>query len=75
MAIAKTKSEWWNLVRADLSKWNTQNDPDDRMGIQDWIGEVGPNIHGGIAFRDRYGDWDVSISGDEDDEDDEDEDF
>ena len=75
MPIAKTKSEWWNLVRADLSKWNTQNDPDDRMGIQDWIGEVGPNIHGGIAFRDRYGDWDVSISGDEDDEDDEDEDF
>jgi hypothetical protein len=75
MAIAKTKSEWWNLVRADLSKWNTQNDPDDRMGIQDWIGEVGPNIHGGIAFRDRYGDWDVSISGDEDDEDEEDEDF
>ena len=75
MPIAKTKSEWWNLVRADLSKWNESNHPDDRMGIQDWIGEVGPNIHGGIAFRDRYGDWDVSISGDEDDEDDEDEDF
>jgi hypothetical protein len=33
------------------------------MVIQDWIGEVGPNIHGGVAFRDRYryGDWDVSL--------------
>ena len=76
MTIAKTKSEWWDLVRADLSKWNTQNDPDDRMGIQDWIGEVGPKIHGWIAFRDRYGDWDVSLSGfPDDDEDEDDEDF
>lgn len=75
MAIAKTKEEWWSLVKADLSKWNTQNHPEDRMGIQDWIGEVGPRIHGWIAFRDRYGDWDVSLNGfpdDEDDEDDED---
>jgi hypothetical protein len=31
------------------------------MGIQDWIGEVGPNIHGGVAFMDRYGDLDVSL--------------
>jgi hypothetical protein len=32
-------------------------------------GEVGPKIHGWIAFRDRYGDWDVSLSGfPEDDE-------
>ena len=42
------------------------------MGIQDWIGEVGPKIHGWIAFRDRYGDWDVSLSGDEDEDDEED---
>jgi hypothetical protein len=66
--IAKSKSEWWDLVRQDLSKWNSSNDPDDRMGIQDWIGEVGPNIYGWTAFRDSYGDWDVRS--DEDDEDD-----
>ena len=72
MAIAKDKNEWWSLVRQDLSKWNTNNDPDDRMGIQDWIGEVGPKIHGWIAFRDDYGDWDVSLSGFPDDDEDED---
>lgn len=64
MSIAKTKEEWWSLVREDLSKWNTQNDPDDRMGIQDWIGEVGPKIHGGVAFRDQNGDWDVNLDED-----------
>lgn len=67
--IAKSKREWWDLVRQDLSKWNSSNDPDDRMGIQDWIGEVGPSIYGWTAFRDSYGDWDVrSDEGDEDDE-------
>jgi hypothetical protein len=77
MSVAKSKNEWWSLVRADLAKWNRDNDPDDRMGIQDWIGEVGPRLHGWVAFRDRYGDWDVSLSGfseDDDDEDDEDDD-
>ena len=70
--IPTTKQEWWDLVRKDLAKWNTEQHPDDRMGIQDWIGEVGPKIHGWIAFRDRYGDWDVSLSGfPEDDEDEE----
>jgi hypothetical protein len=79
MSIAKNKEEWWSLVRQDLAKWNSENHPEDRMGIQDWIGEVGPKIHGWIAFRDDYGDWDVSLSGfpedDEDDEDDWDDDF
>jgi hypothetical protein len=69
MADVKSKEEWWRRVRADLAKWNNENDPDDRMGIQDWIGEVGPKIHGWIAFRDRYGDWDVSLSGYPDEED------
>lgn len=59
--IATTKQEWWSLVRQDLANWNSKVHPEDRMGIQDWIGEVGPNIHGGVAFRDRYGDWDVSL--------------
>jgi hypothetical protein len=63
MSIAKNKEEWWSLVRQDLAKWNSENHPEDRMGIQDWIGEVGPKIHGWIAFRDDYGDWDVSLSG------------
>jgi hypothetical protein len=69
MADVKSKEEWWRQVRADLAKWNNKNDPDDRMGIQDWIGEVGPKIHGWIAFRDQYGDWDVSLSGYPDEED------
>jgi len=72
--LATTKQEWWSLVRQDLANWNTKAHPEDRLSIQDWIGEVGPNIHGWIAFRDRYGDWDVSLTGYEDDEDDEDED-
>jgi len=61
--IPTTKQEWWDLVRKDLAKWNGEVHSEDRMGIQDWIGEVGPKIHGWIAFRDRYGDWDVSLSG------------
>lgn len=75
MSVAKSKQEWWSLVRRDLAKWNTENHPEDRMGIQDWIGEVGPKLHGWIAFRDEYGDWDASLSGfpeDEDEDDDED---
>ena len=74
MSVAKSKEEWWSLVRADLAKWNERNHPEDRMGIQDWIGEVGPKIHGWIAFRDEDGDWDASLSGfpeyDDEDEDD-----
>jgi hypothetical protein len=61
MPRAISKQEWWDLVRKDLSEWNSKAHTEDRMGIQDWIGEVGPNIHGGVAFRDRYGDWDVSL--------------
>jgi hypothetical protein len=46
------------------------------MGIQDWIGEVGPKIHGWIAFRDEDGDWDASLSGfPEYDDEDDDEDY
>jgi hypothetical protein len=58
---ATSKQEWWDLVRKDLSEWNSKAHPEDRLSIQDWIGEVGPNIHGGVAFMDRYGDWDVSL--------------
>ena len=58
---ATSKQEWWDLVRKDLSEWNSKAHPEDRLSIQDWIGEVGPNIHGGVAFIDRYGDWDVSL--------------
>lgn len=61
--IAKNKSDWWNLARQEVRKWNSSNNEDDNMGIQDWIGEQGRKIHGWIAFRDQYGDWDVSLSG------------
>jgi hypothetical protein len=57
--IATTKEEWWSLVRQDLRKWNSEAHPEDRIGLQDWIGEVGPNIYGWTAFRDQYGDWDI----------------
>ena len=60
--IATTKQEWWSLVRQDLANWNSKSHPEDRLSIQDWIGEVGPSIHGGVAFRDRYGDWDVDLN-------------
>ena len=45
------------------------------MGIQDWIGEVGPKIHGWISFRDKYGDWDASPTGFPRYEDDDDDDY
>ena len=67
--IAKNKQDWWRLVRESLRKWNSENHPDDQMSIGDWIGEIGPNIYGWIAFMDRYGDWDVSLTGFEDDDD------
>ena len=68
--IAKDKQDWWRLVRQDLAQWNLKNHTEDNLSIQDWIGEVGPKIHGGIAFRDRYGDWDVSLSDNDEDEED-----
>jgi len=64
--LATSKQEWWDLVRADLAKWNRENHPDDRMGIQDWIYTSGSTIHGGTAFRDRFGDWDVALNSEED---------
>lgn len=70
--IAKTKTEWLALVRKDLAEWNNKNHEDDRMSIGDWIGEVGPNIYGWVAFEDNYGDWDVSLTGYEDDDEDDD---
>lgn len=68
--IAKDKQDWWRLVRQDLAQWNLKNHNEDNLSIQDWIGEVGPKIHGGIAYRDRYGDWDVSLSDEDEDEED-----
>ena len=67
--IAKDKQDWWRLVRGSLTKWNSENHSDDQLTIGDWIEATGPKLFGWIAFRDRYGDWDVSLSGFEDDED------
>ena len=64
---AKSKEEWWRLVRQDLAKWNQKSHTEDQMSLQDWIGEVGPIIHGGQAFIGRSGDWDVALAGNEDD--------
>jgi hypothetical protein len=57
--VPNSKSEWLTLVKQDLAAWNSKQHPDDRMGIQDWIGEVGPKIHGWVVSRNQYGDWDV----------------
>ena len=73
--IIKSKSEWWNRVKQDLAKWNAQQHPDDRLSIQDWIGEVGPTIYGWTAFQDSDGDWDVRSDDDEFDEDEYDDDY
>jgi hypothetical protein len=55
---AKTKEEWWSLVRKDLAEWNSKAHPDDRIGLQDWVGEIGVS-YGWRPFRDEYGDWDI----------------
>jgi hypothetical protein len=56
--IATTKEEWWSLVRKDLANWNSKSHPDDRMGLQDWVGEIGV-CYGWRPFHDVYGDWDI----------------
>lgn len=55
---AATKEEWWSLVRKDLANWNSKSHPDDRMGLQDWVGEIGV-CYGWRPFHDVYGDWDI----------------
>lgn len=59
--IAKSKAEWWELTRAALRNWNAKAHEDDRMGIQDWIGEIGES-YGWTPYRDRYGDWDIILN-------------
>jgi len=56
--IAETKSEWWALTREALSEWNKKAHPEDRIGLQDLIGEIGVS-YGWRPFRDRYDDWDI----------------
>jgi len=56
---AVSKEHWWSLVRADLAKWNAKAHPEDRLSIQDYIGEIGPMIYGWRVSRDSYGDWDI----------------
>ena len=77
--IAKNKSDWWNLARQEVRKWNSEHHEDDQVSIGGWIGEQYPGkVFGWIPFRDQYWDWDVSLSGfpdDEDEDEDEDEDY
>jgi hypothetical protein len=32
--IAKNKSDWWNLARQEVRKWNSEHHEDDHIGIQ-----------------------------------------
>lgn len=72
--IAKNEQEWWKLVRQSLANWNAENHEDDNMGIQEWIGELGPKIYGWYVIRDRFGIQKPSLTGFEDEDEDEDED-
>ena len=56
--IAKSKAEWWELTMAALTNWNIKCHEDDRMGVQDWVDEIGES-YGWQPFRDRNGDLDV----------------
>jgi len=38
--IANDAQEWYQMVRQDLSKWNSEAHPDDRLSWGDWLGEL-----------------------------------
>jgi hypothetical protein len=58
--IAETQSEWWDMVSSDLSKWNMSVDPDDRLSLMDYIGELSDRpVYGWVISRDRHGDWEI----------------
>lgn len=58
MMIATTKEEWWSLVRKDWNQWNGKAHEDDRMGLADYVDNVG-KIYGWKTTRDRFGDLDI----------------
>jgi hypothetical protein len=39
--LAKNEAEWYSFIREDLRKWNAENHEDDRISLNDYIGEVG----------------------------------
>jgi len=50
--IAKNESEWYSFIREDLRNYNAQGHEDDRMSLNDYIGETGA-IYGFKPVRDR----------------------
>jgi hypothetical protein len=45
--IAKDTQEWVQMARQDLSKWNSEAHPDDRLSWLDYVGElVGTQTYG-----------------------------
>ncbi len=51
---ANTEQEWWDMVRADLRKWNQSAHEDDVLTLIDWVGELsGPQpTYGYFIVRD-----------------------
>lgn len=59
--IAKTRSEWWEMVSDDLYKWNMSVDPDDRLTLMDYVGEISDRpVYGWYISRDMDGDWEIN---------------
>ena len=75
--IAKTKEEWWELMKNKLKSFNSGKHPDDVLTLLDFVGEYsGIRVFGWIPYRDFRGDWDIKTSESDfdDDEDDYDDD-
>jgi len=73
--IARTKDEWYDLMRMKLREFNKGKHSDDVLTLLDFVGELsGEKIYGWIPYRNSKGDWDIKQSeyDEEDYEDDED---
>ena len=78
--IAKTKEEWWELMKNKLVSFNSGKDSDDQLSLLDFVGEYsGEKIFGWIPYRNSKGDLDINTSefdyGDDEDDYDDDEDY
>ena len=58
--IAKSHSEWWSIMRKELSKWNSSNHPEDNLTLLDWVGE---HVGSGDTFGYRVIENDRTESG------------
>jgi len=61
--IAKTKDEWWELMRNKLSSFNSGKHPDDQLTLLDFVGEyLGEEVFGWTPFRNFRGGLDIKNS-------------